>query len=263
MALIKCAECGKEISNKAASCPHCGAPNMQPTLEPKQETKEAKDQAVLAKLRAEEEKLEAKAKNSKKKSGGAGCALVILIILAIWIFGPCGNEDKKQVVEDKSVTAQEKKLEPLGYTPTQFMKALNKFSTSVGQPPVIKDIKPGEWKENRVNDGYIAVMNSAFSNMGIIAFAPRGTKDLTSITLIAGGDLGDQAGSFIVVMADLINVFTPQVSVDDMLPTLNRIMYENGRDGKFSEGKSTLIGDIKYFFSATEMAGIHFSIEKE
>tara|TARA_B100001250_G_C19674444_1_gene733005 strand:+ start:21 stop:449 length:429 start_codon:yes stop_codon:yes gene_type:complete len=27
MALIKCSECGKEISDKAASCPHCGNPN--------------------------------------------------------------------------------------------------------------------------------------------------------------------------------------------------------------------------------------------
>jgi uncharacterized membrane protein YvbJ len=26
MALISCAECGKEVSDKAASCPNCGAP---------------------------------------------------------------------------------------------------------------------------------------------------------------------------------------------------------------------------------------------
>lgn len=26
MALISCGECGKEISDKAAACPHCGAP---------------------------------------------------------------------------------------------------------------------------------------------------------------------------------------------------------------------------------------------
>lgn len=26
MALIKCSECGKEISNKAKTCPNCGAP---------------------------------------------------------------------------------------------------------------------------------------------------------------------------------------------------------------------------------------------
>lgn len=26
MALIKCSECGGQVSDKAASCPHCGAP---------------------------------------------------------------------------------------------------------------------------------------------------------------------------------------------------------------------------------------------
>lgn len=29
MALIKCPECGKEISDKAISCPHCGCPRTE------------------------------------------------------------------------------------------------------------------------------------------------------------------------------------------------------------------------------------------
>ena len=36
MALINCDECNKEVSDKAASCPHCGAPIAQA-----QETKAA------------------------------------------------------------------------------------------------------------------------------------------------------------------------------------------------------------------------------
>ena len=31
MALIKCPECGKEISSQARSCPHCGNPMFQVT----------------------------------------------------------------------------------------------------------------------------------------------------------------------------------------------------------------------------------------
>lgn len=32
MALIKCKECGREISSSAINCPHCGAPiNSEPT----------------------------------------------------------------------------------------------------------------------------------------------------------------------------------------------------------------------------------------
>lgn len=35
MALISCSECGKEISDKATACPHCGAPNINaPTTQP-------------------------------------------------------------------------------------------------------------------------------------------------------------------------------------------------------------------------------------
>ena len=30
MALIQCYECEKEISDKAAACPHCGAPKSTP-----------------------------------------------------------------------------------------------------------------------------------------------------------------------------------------------------------------------------------------
>ena len=33
MALIKCKECGKEISSKATSCPHCGYKNPKKVIE--------------------------------------------------------------------------------------------------------------------------------------------------------------------------------------------------------------------------------------
>lgn len=37
MALISCPECGKEISDKALACPHCGNPMNQPTQQNQQE----------------------------------------------------------------------------------------------------------------------------------------------------------------------------------------------------------------------------------
>jgi len=36
MALIKCTECGKEVSDKAAACPGCGAPPPLRSLVPDQ-----------------------------------------------------------------------------------------------------------------------------------------------------------------------------------------------------------------------------------
>ena len=35
MALIKCEECGKEISDKAIACPHCGNPLVTENLQEK------------------------------------------------------------------------------------------------------------------------------------------------------------------------------------------------------------------------------------
>jgi hypothetical protein len=34
MALIKCKECGSEISSKAKACPHCGAPTKKEGIQP-------------------------------------------------------------------------------------------------------------------------------------------------------------------------------------------------------------------------------------
>lgn len=42
MALISCSECGKEVSEKAASCPNCGAPissNSSVSLHPQSHAK--------------------------------------------------------------------------------------------------------------------------------------------------------------------------------------------------------------------------------
>lgn len=56
MALIKCSECGKEISNKAASCPNCGCPvsvaseNPSSPVQPKQQ-KEKRPQTSNPKKR--------------------------------------------------------------------------------------------------------------------------------------------------------------------------------------------------------------------
>lgn len=34
MAMVNCSECGKEISDKAAACPHCGAPTAPKNTDP-------------------------------------------------------------------------------------------------------------------------------------------------------------------------------------------------------------------------------------
>lgn len=65
MPLINCAECGKEISDKASSCPNCGAP-----------TKYGKKQAKKERT------------HRRGNVQGAGCLLIIIsILLGLTVIG--------------------------------------------------------------------------------------------------------------------------------------------------------------------------------
>lgn len=70
MALIKCKECGEQVSDKAASCPKCGAPN------------------------------------SKKSKGPSGCMMVFFIIIGVLILlvfiGNVSNKDEITTKAEKN-----------------------------------------------------------------------------------------------------------------------------------------------------------------
>lgn len=59
LALIKCSECGKEISDRARSCPHCGCPV--------EGTEELVDKIVVEKEAPEEKTEETKSGEIKPK----------------------------------------------------------------------------------------------------------------------------------------------------------------------------------------------------
>lgn len=50
MALINCQECGKEISDKANSCPHCGCPSVSTVTDEKQEIVVQRSRKISNKL---------------------------------------------------------------------------------------------------------------------------------------------------------------------------------------------------------------------
>lgn len=86
MALIKCTECGKEFSDKAAICPHCGCPieDVLKTMAEKQQIKEQK--------RAEKEnkpKKEIKPEQKRKIAiiSAVGICVVTLIAVLAWYYG--------------------------------------------------------------------------------------------------------------------------------------------------------------------------------
>lgn len=52
MAMIKCVECGKEISSKANVCPNCGVPHPQVTDEQvKEQMRKSEDEIIIKKLK--------------------------------------------------------------------------------------------------------------------------------------------------------------------------------------------------------------------
>ncbi|HAS1069227.1 TPA: zinc-ribbon domain-containing protein [Enterobacter cloacae] len=94
MALIKCNECGEQVSNKAASCPKCGAPI------------------------------------AKKNRGPSGCMMVFFVIIAAFLIvsflGDDGNKNKSQIQEGNRPHSLSDKLnsEPAKNTDAQKKSAV-------------------------------------------------------------------------------------------------------------------------------------------
>lgn len=76
MALIKCSECGKEVSNKASQCIGCGAP-----IEGTHATNPKPDVATAATPKKEDPK-------------SIGCALIIMVAIAGAILFSCSGNKK-------------------------------------------------------------------------------------------------------------------------------------------------------------------------
>ena len=86
MALIKCSECGREISDKAGSCPHCGCPvaGTEELVEKSAMEKDASE-GKEEEIKPEETKPEeVKPKEKKKLSKGVILAIIVAVaVLAI------------------------------------------------------------------------------------------------------------------------------------------------------------------------------------
>lgn len=83
MAMIKCPECGKEISDKAAACPNCGAPIVRQAKAPGIEMQSAPN--LSERYRGKDKK--------KKKKGGKLKWIIIAIVVIFVIAAISGGSD--------------------------------------------------------------------------------------------------------------------------------------------------------------------------
>ncbi|MDD3770372.1 MAG: zinc ribbon domain-containing protein [Sulfuricurvum sp.] len=108
MALIKCEECGKEFSDKAKFCPHCGIPKAKRKLtfeekgknaEEKRRRAEQKELERIANLPEEERKIAQEQFDNQKAKSTMFQVLFwgILIILIIAVLRSCSGDETKQV----------------------------------------------------------------------------------------------------------------------------------------------------------------------
>lgn len=92
MALIQCQECGKEISDKAASCPGCGAPVSQPKA--KRGSREPYSEQEVAMML------------SKRKRTSHVLHLLLSILTAgvwiiVWLIVAISNSSENSKIESK------------------------------------------------------------------------------------------------------------------------------------------------------------------
>lgn len=105
MALIKCPECGKEISDSATACPGCGHP-MQKAPEIEAQSKND--------LSERYRKMGEKQKKEKKKGGKL--KWIVIAVIVIFIIGAVagGNDDKDNATSNTSTAVNEKSSSDAG-----------------------------------------------------------------------------------------------------------------------------------------------------
>lgn len=113
MALIKCTECGKEISDKAEACPNCGCPVKEMEL-PKEEIKEDSDQKNLnLELENQSDKNEKIDYPKKKKKIGLICGGILVAGIAVGAgvyFGTANSRSYNQAMKDYESKSYEKAI---------------------------------------------------------------------------------------------------------------------------------------------------------
>lgn len=104
MALIKCVDCGKEISDKAKQCPNCGCP-VECCVQPQESEAAVEEAAVVNTDGGQNVK-----KNDGKKTGIIAVAILVVAALAVfaaYVMGLVPGASKTPEVTDEETTIEE------------------------------------------------------------------------------------------------------------------------------------------------------------
>lgn len=148
MALIKCPECGKEISDKAEACPNCGCPieKMEKTLIENDEdrTSESKDVMEFS----ENDKVPTKEERkmfSKKQKGILliGCGVIVIALLVFLLTGNVRtySTGKKLIQERKYGEAVQKfdKIKSYKDSEKLYTKSIYEYAKQLMQEEKFED----------------------------------------------------------------------------------------------------------------------------
>lgn len=113
MALINCVECGKQMSDQAAACPHCGHPNPA-FAEPEAAPETADEQRARIAGTSKKD-------GEKKSATNNGCVGCLTLLGDVFIFGLIGsvvgdNNSPSSSPSKKSTPQVDNSWVPDGYT---------------------------------------------------------------------------------------------------------------------------------------------------
>ena len=138
MAMIKCPECGREMSDKAAACPNCGCPiedikaqldvieaERSEAIKKKEDAKKAKEVAASIRKQKQKEARKAVTPEMKKKRGiVAALAIAIIVVACIlgWYFGI-------KLPKEKAYAAYVMAVDETNVSVTDYNNSINSYNT--------------------------------------------------------------------------------------------------------------------------------------
>lgn len=239
MALIKCPECGKEISDKASNCPNCGCPIEQ-----------------KSKIEEPENKIEKKPDRGKN-SNGIGKTILIVIITAMVVFciivaiGNIFGEKNKNndfTVSDEKQYITDDQIVQMFSNPDDFKGKYVKLSGQIF-------VTPEEYDDYV----FLQVWNEPNGNKNnFIVNAPNdGTEYESNSYIIVDGMIeGEVSGENLIggtVSAPLIRADNVEISnyKDVVTPTIKEVTFDSLSIDQY--GYTVEINKIEYAENETRL----------